>query len=67
MIESKEIFLSIKQEKFNYKSKENKDYLITLSIIDDKINIKVDEINNPLIFYKISISLEEFYSLSSSF
>ena len=67
MITSKETNLPIKQEKFNYKSKEEKDYLITLSLIDNKIIIKVIEINMPLISYKISISLEEFYSLSIYF
>jgi len=67
MITSKETYSPIMQEKFNYKSKENKDYLITLSILNNKIIIKVDEISTLLISYKISISLEEFYSLSNSF
>jgi hypothetical protein len=67
MITTKEANSPINQEKFNYTSKENKNYLITLSIIANKITIKVNEINIPLISYKISISLEEFYSLSKSF
>ena len=57
----------VRQAKFNFKSKENKEYLITLFIIDNKITIKVNEIDIPLISYKISLSLEEFYYLSNFF
>ena len=67
MITSNEAYSPNNQVKFNYKSKENKDYLIALFIIDNKITIKVNEIIIPLISYKISISLEEFYSLSNYF
>ena len=67
MISSKETYAHINQAKFNYKSKDNKDYLITLFIIDNKITIKINEIIIPLISYKISISLEEFYILSNHF
>ena len=67
MITAKGTYSSINEEKFNYKSEENKDYLITLSILANKITIKANEIKIPLISYKISISFEEFYSLSNSF
>ena len=67
MITPKETKSFIKQEKFNYKSKENEDYLITLSILDNRITIKIDESTIPLKSYEISISLEEFYSLNNSF
>ena len=67
MITAKGTYSSINEEKFNYKSEENKDYLITLSILANKITIKANEIKIPLISYKISMSLEEFYSLSNSF
>ena len=59
--------LIIRQDKFKYKSKENKDYFISLSIIDNKIAIIISEIDIPLISYKITISLEEFYFLSKFF
>ena len=55
------------QDNFKFKSKENKDYLINLSIIENKIAIKINEIMIPLISYKISISLEEFHFLSDYF
>ena len=57
----------IKQEKFNYKSKENKNYLITLSLLDNKITINVNDINISLISYTLSISLEDFHCLSNYF
>ena len=59
--------LIIRQDKFKYKTKKNKDYFITLSIIDNKITIIISKIDIPLISYKITISLKEFYFLSKFF
>ena len=67
MQQKKHICPLSKKINFNYKSKEEKDYLITSSLIDNKIIISVVKINIPLISYKLSISLEEFYSLSINF